>query len=221
MVADLLVLGADPTQDIAATQQLEQVLLAGVPVDRETLLRGGAGGGGERLGAPWTRNPIIGFDEQSLENGELVRGEVFPASGTGTPKLRFIQNDEGYYVRLSGGVQGSVEAGLSLRLSEDGTRPWDMASYGGPVLRVRGNKQQFWMRVRTLGVQDQDYFSATFLAEEDWTTIQIPWKTLRQSGRGKQMAFHGRDIVGFDIYTRTRSGEMFYQLDLDYIGLFE
>jgi imidazolonepropionase-like amidohydrolase len=221
MAADLVVLGADPTQDIAATQQIEQVLVAGQPVDRETLLQGGGSGGGEQLGSSWTMDPIVGFDEQTLDQGDVVHGEVFPASAQAMPKVRFIPNDDGFYVRLSGHVQGSEESGLRINLSPDGKRPWDMASYGGPVLRVRGNKQQFWLRVRTLGIQDEDYFSVTFIAEEDWTTIRIPWKTLRQSGRGKQMAFHARDIVGFDIYTRARSGEVFYQLDLDSIRLFE
>jgi hypothetical protein len=118
-------------------------------------------------------------------------------------------------------VEASEEAGLRLSFSADGQRPWDMASYSGPVVRVRGNNQQFWLRVRTLGVKDQDFFSATFLAGEDWQEIQIPWTALRQSGKGRQLAFHGRDILGFDIYTRARSQEAFYQLDVDYVGLYE
>jgi hypothetical protein len=219
MAADFLVLGADPLADIAALEQIEHVVAGGRAVERESLLQSGAVV--QRVGSPWTRSYIHGFDDQSLTDGGLVHGQLFPPTGAASPRLRFIESQDGYYVRLSGRVQDGEEAGLRLQLSADGQRPWDMASYSGPTLRVRGNNQQFWLRVRTLGVRDQDFFIGTFQAGEDWNDVQIPWKTLWQAGQGKQLAFSARDVVGLDVYIRGRSGETFYQLDLDGVGLYE
>ncbi len=217
--ADLLLLSEDPTKEIKGSQTIQKIILGGELVDLSLLA--GKGEANQILGIPWTSPTLDDFSDLNLVARNEREWEPYSKDASQEPKARLIKTDFGGYLRLSGRSSRGSETGIRLSLVSDKGSPRSMASFSGIHLRVRGNRKQFWLRLPTASVTDEDYFQATFVPGEDWTEIQIPWTSLRQSGQGRPLQFSGRDIQGIEIYTRSRLKTEIFQIDLDLVGLYE
>ena len=73
-------------------------------------------------------------------------------------------------------------AGVTLALSK-GERLMnvDLREFKGISFEVKGNEENYYLKVNSSKVKDYNFHSYSFKCTRDWTLIQIPFSELKQS----------------------------------------
>ena len=150
--------------------------------------------------------------------------------GSSTSKIQIM--DEGAenskkYLKITGKVTTQVAygfAGIYIILDPDSFdpstgNPVDITRFQGIKFWVKGSKNQYRINFITSSVKDYDYFMSVFSTSEDWKSIKIPFKELRQFGFGVPAKWTGKDVQGILVLTLTSPaiGLDSFELDIDNI----
>jgi hypothetical protein len=73
--------------------------------------------------------------------------------------------------------------------------PVDLSAFKGIRFRVRGDENPYRLSILTASVQDHNYHGRTFVAEKEWTTVDVPFTELKQTeGWGTPVVFSPKDV---------------------------
>jgi len=150
--------------------------------------------------------------------------------GSSTSKIQIM--DEGAenskkYLKITGKVTTQVAygfAGIYIILDPDSFdpstgNPVDITRFQGIKFWVKGSKNQYRINFITSSVNDYDYFMSVFSTSEDWKSIKVSFKELRQFGFGVPAKWTGKDVQGILVLTLTSpaTGLDSFELDIDNI----
>jgi len=74
--------------------------------------------------------------------------------------------------------------------------PVDVSVFKGIRFRVRGDENPYRLQFLTSAVKDYNYHGRTFVAEKEWTTVEVPFTELKQTeGWGTPVVFSPKDVT--------------------------
>lgn len=201
-LADLIVLEADPLQDLQHlrkilwvyrdqqgywTKQLDPQLKVGLKP------------------APLTSRFIDDFEDRNLlgpnqKNWEKTTDALW--GGTSTLEIEVLSGGAEqslWAIRFSGQVQpypeGRAFAGAELNLAPEGETLVDISDYQGIEFLARG-KGTFWLKIMTRNVYDFDYYAQEVTLTESWTKVKLPFSSFFQKGFGQKVEWSPDQCAG-------------------------
>jgi len=102
--------------------------------------------------------------------------------GVSTGQVSFLSDNGTQYARMTGRVSVANNGGfIQMRTDLPAAPPEEIT---GVRLIVRGNKQQYFVHLRTRGtVLPWQYYQAGFPVTRDWTEVRLPLEAFQASGR--------------------------------------
>ena len=82
----------------------------------------------------------------------------------------------------------------------------DASQYQGVKIKYRGSNIAFGLSVYHSEVKDWDHFSTNVTASQQWQTLEIPFKRLKQFGYGSQLTWSAKSLSGLSFVWRTTPG---------------
>lgn len=209
-LANLVILSANPLQDIAHTQQIEAVIQRGKFVDREALSYQ------ESRSTKWESNTISDFSE-ALSSWQAMSDQI---QGGGSSVE--IQIEE-QILNASGKLQPSEKMPycwvmISRYLQAD-QQPVDISNYTGIKLRYRMPQGNMYVSLMDERVSNFDYHAYVLKGGEEWQEVEIPFSSLRQNFTRPPMEWKGEKILGIAIGASSPQ-PMPYQIEVDWIELY-
>jgi hypothetical protein len=190
-VANLLVLDANPIDDIGNTQKIASVIYHGTVVDRNELLH--------PKSAVWNTALLDDFSAARSSSGAELSFDVDTAWG-GASTLR--SERRGGTLRVYGkvtpnkGMPGT--AGISLHI-DGGDAPVDVSAYTGVRIRIKAAKGALALKLVTDGVKNYDYHSFAIAAKPAVQQLDIPFTQFRQLWSAP-IPFTGKDMRGIALW---------------------
>lgn len=86
------------------------------------------------------------------------------------------------------------------------TSPVDASAFKGIRLTYKGSSTPFAMSVYHSDVKDWDHFSVLLKPRDEWTTLDIPFTTLKQFGFGSPVTWSATELTGVNLMWRKMPG---------------
>lgn len=217
--ADLVLVEGDPSKNIHDIHNVRQVLIDGKPLDLAALARDiaspektpmearkpaaliddfEAANGRTRLDTLWINNTDAGHDHSKMSFQRTARADVDGRALT---------------VLCEFSVKPSANCAVVAPLSKGAVEPVDASGFTGVEFEVRGDGE-YGLVAETMSVRDRDYFRGAFKAAPKWTTVRVPFESLKQRGRQTRQVWTGRDLVALDFVMAPRGAtERWLELD--------
>lgn len=209
-LANLLVLAANPVENLAHVEQIEKILHHGQWVDREKLAYR------EQKSQRRTASGIADFEE-GIEGWTALSDQV-----------------QGGLSELTiSGQEGLLQVNGVLKIGDQMPYAWVMLSYNfqangdvedltvfeGVRIRYRLPTGQVYLSLMDVRIQNFDYHAAFLQTGADWQEMEIPFSTLRQNFTQPPIPWQGEKILGLAIGSSGAQAASF-QLEIDWIELY-
>ena len=138
------------------------------------------------------------FNEETAKYWQYISDRTMGGISDGQAVLE--QDGEMFFARLTGNVSTKNNGGfiqLRSRFSFSNFST-DGKNIKGVRLNVRGNGQTYHVFIRTNDMRSySDYYSATFIAKDEWKIIDLPFTKFKHRFSNKTL--EGNDIRTFGI----------------------
>ncbi|MEP7367241.1 MAG: CIA30 family protein, partial [Acidobacteriota bacterium] len=217
-LADLVLIDGRPDENINDIERTSRIWLGGKEIDRAMLAK--AFTNDEATPLP-TRPATALIDDFESTNGRTNLGTLRVNSTDGGhdhSKIMFTRvAREGSNHALAGiahmGDKNRPEASVVLPLSLGSVEPVDASAFAGVEFDARG-EGQYKIAIQRNDVRDYNNPEAEFKAGAAWTTVRIPFSSLKPPRGTGGPAWTGRDLldISFGI-TRPPTEETWLELD--------
>ncbi len=164
----------------------------------------------ELLADPATGNKSLSFSNFDDGSASNTLGGYWSYDLRWAPETTFElvapgRGGSGFAARVMGRLDASDDARLTARFQPDGS-PADLSTYAGIRFWARGNGS-FLFRAVEPTITDADDYAATLThASDDWTSVTIWFRDLRQEGWGVVKDFTPATLTAFSIETFSPAG---------------
>lgn len=209
--ASLVILGANPLEDIRHTQEIDGVVYQGEWVDRNEW----AGKGAKARTPKWASPLLDDFDAPDARNWEPMTDRIQGGSSIMTPVI------SGGTLQLSGRLETTPQrpyAWASLVGSLEGEQAFDISSFEGLRIKCRSLKGPLMLKLHDAAITNFDYHAASVPAHAEWEVFDIPFTQFRQTFSA-QVPWTGKQIqaISFDV----QSGESLdFSFEIDHISFY-
>ena len=122
-------------------------------------------------------------DEEFCESGNakwcFVTDKVMGGISEGS--LEFKKESDTYFYRMTGDLSLENNGGFIQFRTQVENHPKDKI-YNGIRIKVRGNNEEYALHLRTKYLfLPWQYYQASFVATNEWSVIEIPFKSFRKS----------------------------------------
>ena len=224
-LADLLVVKGEPHRRLRDITNIRHLFLGGREIDRDELARQIAAP--ELSPLPAASAPQELDDFERSDNRSTIDTRWIYGSDAGVDPSKVIF---GRVARSSGSSSLLATARLSIKerpyirmllpLRRGGVEPVDATKFTGVQFEVRGSGD-YRLVIPRYAVRDLDHFAAPFKASPDWTSVRIPFSTLRRNdaGRPQGVDWSSKDLLMIGFEMAGRSGELRW-IELDNIRFY-
>ncbi len=225
-LADLVLIDGDPTHDIAAMEHIASVFYDGGAVDRPALKVMMTSPELTTLAPVTITNPLI--DDFESADGRSPLGSLWMnATDAGAHTTRMVFGRE---LRESGNGNHALQmfakmsesehpfARVWLALARGDLQPADISHFTGLRFDARG-EGAYRLVLPTRGVRDGRYFAATFTGSPAWSSVTVPFSTLK-IGRGDTATWTGNDVLEIDFDVEREPGSVGW-LEIDNVQLYQ
>ncbi|MFK7922661.1 MAG: CIA30 family protein [Bacteroidia bacterium] len=209
-LANLVVLQADPSKNIANTQQIVQVIQHGQLIDRAALAYQ------ESRSTQWSGKMISDFSDNSKVwqamsdqiQGGASKVEVNIADG--------IFHAQGQLQTTTQMPYGWVMISADLNADK---QPADISQFEGISIRYKLNKGSMYISMMDERVSNFDYHSFVLESGDDWQEVQIPFSDLGQNFTSPAMEWLGEKIIGISFGTNGAQ-PMEFDMEVDWVKFY-
>jgi len=218
-LADMLLVEGRPDVEIADSQRIARVFLAGAEVDRDALRASIASGEPAPLAAAPPIERLDAFEQASERsaNGALWLESTEPgASPTRVVVTRPLRRERDHALALSAVMSRSERpfARLTLPLTPGGLLPLDVRPFRGVRFEARGEGRYRLLVTRRAARPGP--FAAEFEAAPRWRGLRVAFSSLA-SGAERPLAFDALTEIAFEV--SRGPGETAW-LELDQVGFY-
>jgi imidazolonepropionase-like amidohydrolase len=224
-LADIVLLGADPTADVSALRDVRGVVRGGRVVDLALLER--------RIA-----DPALAATTQAIAAGDDLTLADFASDAASRFGGRFVASSDavlgggsratatvgGGTLRIDGalaaGGRFGAFAGALLRFDPGGKRRVDATAATGIELRLRGSPRTAYLTLHRAAVADFNVFAAPVEITAEWRDVVVPFAAFAQIGLGARVAAGTADVTGIALEARSLPGapEAEFWFEIDRVG---
>jgi hypothetical protein len=118
------------------------------------------------------------FSDSPSKRWEFITDQVM--GGVSSGNLAFMNQNGANYARMTGNVSLENNGGF-IQFRRGVTSHFDKSKQG-LELKVRGDKKQYFVHIRTTGTfLPWQYYQAPFSSNSDWTIVRIPFSMFERS----------------------------------------
>ncbi|MEL7529931.1 MAG: CIA30 family protein [Bacteroidota bacterium] len=209
-LANLVVLQADPSQDIAHTQKISAVIQNGKMVDRKALAYQ------ESRSTQWSEKMISDFSDPK-QNWQALSDQI--QGGASSVETRI----EAGIFRMAGKLQTTQKMPFGwVMISHDfnsNKQPINISDFEGISIRYKLSKGSMYVSLMDERVTNFDYHAFVLEGGEDWQEIKIPFSEMGQNFSRPQMEWLGEKIIGISFGT-SGAQPMEYEMEVDWVQFY-
>jgi len=218
--ANLLLLSANPLEDINNFRKLERLILDGKIVDIEKIL---LSINPENKSYVPESDLIDDFNDNNREGNIAGYWESMTdimLAGESSADLSFSDG----VMKISGNVSSKAGfasfAGSTINFFHTDYEGFNVTDYTGIKLNVRGDGKEYRITLNSQKVIDFDEFFTTFETEKNnFSEVLIPFSQLKQFGFGEKIDWDGNDVYGLSILTFGNPGKDYF-IEIDKIEFY-
>ena len=155
------------------------------------------------------------FLDNPAERWEFITDQVM--GGVSSGNLTFMNENGANFARMTGNVSLENNGGF-IQFRRKVTSHFDKSKQG-LELKLRGNKQQYFVHIRTTGTfLPWQYYHAPFSSNSDWTIVRIPFSVFERSSGLLSKKITAKNIRSIGIVAFGKEHEV--QLDVEKISIF-
>ena len=155
------------------------------------------------------------FADSPSKRWEFITDQVM--GGVSTGNLTFMNENGANFARMTGNVSLENNGGF-IQFRRKVTSHFDKSKQG-LELKLRGNKQQYFIHIRTTGtLLPWQYYHAPFSSNSDWTIVRIPFSMFERSSGFLSKKITAKNIRSIGIVAFGKKHEV--QLDVKQISIF-
>jgi len=146
----------------------------------------------------------ITFTEENAKYWQYISDRTM--GGISDGKAVLDKEGDRYFARLTGNVSTENNGGFIQLRSTLSFINFDKRSINlkGVRIKVRGNGEVYHIFIRTSDTRSyRDYHAATFIAEDQWTIVDLPFSKFKNRFSNKEL--DGNDIRTFGIVAYGRN----------------
>ncbi len=229
-VADVVIVRGDPLASISDVWNVEHVVKAGRPVDREEIAARNAARAKEasvRVAGKDVPATVDWFDDGDLTcdwgGAWTVTTDGAAPNGESTAKASVAEGRLRVEGEMKKGFAWGAWAGVVVQWEENRKVLVDATPFRALKMRVRGTKRPYTLTIHREAVTDFNFFTAAIPIEDEWKEIEIPFDSMKQIGFGKPVPWSAGDVVGLEIEARNppMGGGVFgpFEFEIDWVAL--
>ena len=155
------------------------------------------------------------FSNNPAERWEFITDQVM--GGVSTGNVSFMTEKGTSYARMTGNVSLKNNGGF-IQFRRRFTSHFDKSKQG-LKLKLRGNKQQYFVHIRTTGTfLPWQYYHAPLSSNSDWTIVRMPFSMFERSSGFLSKKITAKNIRSIGIVALGKEHEV--QLDVKQISIF-
>ena len=155
------------------------------------------------------------FSDSPSKRWEFITDQVM--GGVSSGNLTFMNENGANFARMTGNVSLENNGGF-IQFRRKVTSHFDKSKQG-LELKLRGNKQQYFVHIRTTGTfLPWQYYHAPFSSNSDWTIVRMPFSMFERSSGLLSKKITAKNIRSIGIVAFGREHEV--QLDVEKISIF-
>jgi hypothetical protein len=155
------------------------------------------------------------FADSPSKRWEFITDQVM--GGVSNGNITFMNENGANFARMTGNVSLENNGGF-IQFRRKVTSHFDKSKQG-LELKLRGNKQQYFVHIRTTGtVLPWQYYHAPFSSNSDWKIVRMPFSMFERSSSFLSKKFTAKNIRSIGIVAFGREHEV--QLDVEKISIF-
>ena len=153
---------------------------------------------------------IDDFTKNSDKRWEFFTDQVMGGVSEGTASI--LSDNNGSYVRLEGSVSTANNGGF-IQFRRKILDRFD-SNYKGIQIEVRGNNQEYFIHIRTIGtILPWQYYQAPFIAYDKWETQDIKLIEFKRSGIMLAKKINPKNIKSIAIVAYGKEHEAFIDVN--------
>ena len=155
------------------------------------------------------------FADSPSKRWEFITDQVM--GGVSTGNITFMNENGANFARMTGNVSLENNGGF-IQFRRKVTSHFDKSKQG-LELKLRGNKQQYFVHIRTTGTfLPWHHYHAPFSSNSDWTIVRIPFSMFERSSGFLSKKITAKNIRSVGIVAFGKEHEV--QLDVKQISIF-
>ena len=155
------------------------------------------------------------FEDSPSKRWEFITDQVM--GGVSTGNITFMNENGANFARMTGNVSLENNGGF-IQFRRKVTSHFDKSKQG-LELKMRGNKQQYFVHIRTTGTfLPWQYYHAPFSSNSDWTIVRMPFSMFERSSSFLSKEITAKNIRSIGIVAFGKDHEV--QLDVKQISIF-
>ena len=155
------------------------------------------------------------FSDSPSKRWEFITDQVM--GGVSSGNLTFMNENGANFARMTGNVSLENNGGF-IQFRRKVTSHFDKSKQG-LELKLRGNKQQYFVHIRTTGTfLPWQYYHAPFSSNSDWTIVRMPFSMFERSSGFLSKKITAKNIRSIGIVAYGKKHEV--QLDVEKISIF-
>ena len=155
------------------------------------------------------------FADSPSKRWEFITDQVM--GGVSSGNLTFMNENGANFARMTGNVSLENNGGF-IQFRRKVTSHFDKSKQG-LELKLRGNKQQYFVHIRTTGTfLPWQYYHAPFSSTSDWTIVRMPFSMFERSSGFLSKKITPKNIRSVGIVAFGKEHEV--QLDVKQISIF-
>ena len=155
------------------------------------------------------------FADSPSKRWEFITDQVM--GGVSSGNLTFMNENGANFARMTGNVSLENNGGF-IQFRRKVTSHFDKSKQG-LELKLRGNKQQYFVHIRTTGTfLPWQYYHAPFSSNSDWTVVRMPFSMFERSSGFLSKKITAKNIRSVGIVAFGKEHEV--QLDVKQISIF-
>ena len=155
------------------------------------------------------------FADSPSKRWEFITDQVM--GGVSSGNLTFMTENGANFARMTGNVSLENNGGF-IQFRRRVTSHFEKSKQG-LELKLRGNKQQYFVHIRTTGTfLPWQYYHAPFSSNSDWTIVRMPFSMFERSSGWLSKKITAKNIRSIGIVAYGKEHEV--QLDVKQISIF-
>lgn len=209
-LANLIVLQADPSKDIAHTQKIVRVIQHGQLIDRAPLAYQ------ESRSTQWSKKMITDFSDNS-ENWQAMSDQIQGgASKVAVNIADGVFHTQGQLQTTQKMPYGWVMISRDLKADK---QPADISQFEGISIRYKLKQGSMYISMIDERVSNFDYHAFVLESGDDWQEVKIPFSALQQNFTRPAMEWVGEKIMGISFGTNGAQ-PMEFDMEVDWVQFY-
>ncbi|MEM6343834.1 MAG: CIA30 family protein [Bacteroidota bacterium] len=206
-LANLVILQADPTQDIRHTQMISAVIQHGQLVDRKALAYQ------ESRSTQWSEKTISDFSE-AKQNWQALSDQI--QGGASSVETNIA---DGIF-KMKGKLQTTQRMPFGwVLISHDfdsNRQPVNISAFEGIKIRYKLNKGNMYVSLSDERITNFDYHAFVLEGGEGWQEVQIPFSEMGQTFSRPAMEWLGEKIIAIN-FGASGAQPMEFEMEVDWV----